>query len=354
MSASIENVERLLEDPNAIESRAISKTIHSPTSFEWLFVITGSIAFVLPILLWMGEQTLGSESPIYWYFWMGSLVSAPHVYATYVRLYRKIRDKSVSMWIGFPAYFGCVGVLFIALYAGFYVEALTAVNVWQSWHYLRQTYGVSCLYGNQTSFDEVDRRIRYWAYHLVFPWLIFGRWDMLHTIWNGQSSDAIIPVSFGPAVMYPLSLIAMAGFYLAIVGEVRLIANNKANYRPIGLFCFVTCMLVHWYGFMVPEHYQRGFFAVSIFHAVQYMALVWHFEHQTAKEKGNRIAIAVTPLVGFLVFWLMLYLVGYEFEQQFLPFLGSFWLDASTILFAAISAHHYSVDTFIWRRNVGK
>jgi hypothetical protein len=354
MSTSIESVERLLDHPHSAETRSMAKVAALPSPFEWMFVITGALAFVLPILFWVGEQTLGGEDPIHWYFWMGALVSAPHVYATYVRLHRKIQDNSVSWWIGFPAYFGWVAILCYALYLGYYVEAMTAVNVWQTWHYLRQTYGVGCLYGQQSTMDDLDRKIRYWSYHLVFPWLIFGRWDMLHTIWRGVSSDAIIPVNFGPAVLYPLSLIAMAGFYLAIVGEIRLLVNNKANYRPVGLICYVTCMAIHWYGFMVPSHYQRGFFAVSIFHAIQYMALVWHFEHQTARTRGNRMALAVSPLVGFLLFWLMLFLVGHEFEQHFLPYIGSWSVHLSTILFAAISAHHYSVDTFIWRRSVGR
>lgn len=354
MSTSIETVERLLDKPDSACVQSQSKQLYLPSAYEWMFVISGALAFALPILFWIGEQNLGSEESIRWYFWMGSLVSAPHVYATYFRLNRKIQDRSVSWWIGFPLYFSWVGLLVIALYLGYYVQALTVVNVWQSWHYLRQTYGVSCLYGQQANFDAIDRRIRYWAYHLVFPWLIIGRWDMLYTIWSGQSSDSIVPVNFGPVVMYPLSIIAAAGFYLAIVGEARLIAKNRGNYLPIGLVCYATCMAVHWYGFMVPSHYQRGFFAVSIFHAVQYMALVWHFEHQNAESRGNRLAISIPTVAGFIAFWAILYVIGYGFEQRFLPFLGHWWIDASTILLAAISAHHYSVDTFIWRRCVGK
>jgi hypothetical protein len=30
------------------------------------------------------------------------------------------------------------------------------------------------------------------------------------------------------------------------------------------------------------------------------------------------------------------------------------WLMASSILLAAISVHHYTVDSFLWRRSVGK
>lgn len=354
MSTSIETVEQLLDRPESASAQSHVRSIQAPSSFEWLFVLTGGLAFALPLLFWVGEQSLGQEELIHWYFWIGSIVSAPHVYATYVRLHRKIQDGSVAWWMGFPWYFAWAALLVVSLWAGFYVQVLTAINVWQSWHYLRQTYGVSCLYGQQTNMDNLDRRIRYWAYHFTFPWLIIGRWDMLYTIWNGKTSDAIIPVDFGVTVMYPLGLVALAGIYLAVVGEIRLIIKNKWNYRPIGLLCYAICIGIHWYGFLIPSHYQRGFFAVTIFHAIQYMALIWHFERQTAIESGNKIAISIPTLVGFMAFWGLLYLVGCGFEQQFLPFVSHWWADASTILLAAISAHHYSVDTFIWRRNVGK
>lgn len=131
------------------------------SGFEWCFVITGGMALFLPAILWLGESELQNETRIPWYFWASTIVSSPHVYSTYVRQCRKTREGKVNWLWGAPAYIACVLLLAAASAAGYFVETITAVNVWQSFHYLRQTYGVGCLYGRQDSFDDRDRKWRW-------------------------------------------------------------------------------------------------------------------------------------------------------------------------------------------------
>jgi hypothetical protein len=114
----------------------------APSAFEWFFVVSGGMALALPLVLWLGETGLSRSDTIRWYFWINALISSPHVYSTYVRLHRKTREGKVTWWLGFPTYFAIAGLLAVVSWQGFFIEAMTAVNVWQSYHYVRQVYGV--------------------------------------------------------------------------------------------------------------------------------------------------------------------------------------------------------------------
>jgi hypothetical protein len=351
MSSAIEQAEALLHHA---QEHAVPRTQAKalPTWFEWFFVITGGLVVFLPFILWIGEQELNQENLVHWYFWLSVIISSPHVYATYVRLQRKIDEKKVGFWLGFPLYAAIGGLLTLLHGNGYFVITITLVNVWQSFHYLRQTYGVSCLYGTQQVFDETDRSLRWWAYHLIFPYLIIGRWDTLYDAWGGRTYE-LMPVDFGPTAMRVLFVIAGLGVYTQIVSEIRLIIKNGKNYSPIGLICFLICIGVHYYGFMVLSHFQRGFETITFFHALQYLALVWVLERKQRAAAGNRWITMLPNLAGFALFWLALYLLGFGWEQYITTGLEKWWLLASTILLSSISVHHYIVDSFIWRRTIG-
>lgn len=352
MSVVVENAEHILHEAEHGRVKSSSRPLTWPTWFEWFFVIGGGLAIFLPLIFWIGEGELQQEQKMKWYFWASALISAPHVYSTYVRQYRKTREGKINVWLGIPAYIGVVFGLIAIHYAGFFVEIITAINVWQSYHYLRQTYGVGCLYGGQAQFDLNDRRLRWWSYHLCFPYLIIGRWDMLYEAWGGASYD-IIPVRFDDMLLNWLFLLLCGGIYIQVVAEAYALWRNGWKYRPTGLICFAVFLGVHYYGFTCISHYQRGFFAVTLFHAMQYLALVWVLERKHYVAKGFRWLELIPNLVGFTIFWFILYILGFGWEQKITMAMTQWWLLAPTILLAAVSVHHYTVDSFLWRRSVG-
>ncbi|MCA9058149.1 MAG: hypothetical protein KDA85_06600 [Planctomycetaceae bacterium] len=352
MSATIEQVESLLHEADTPAQSQATRSITVPGSFEWLFVITGGLAVFLPFILLVGEQELEREQHVHWYFWLSVLIGSPHVYSTYVRQHRKIREGHSSLWLGIPAYLAIALSLTLLHRGGVFVQTITLVNVWQSFHYLRQAYGVGCLYGGQQQFDATDRRLRWWAYHFTFPWLIIGRWDMLYDAWGGQSYE-LIPVDFDDSVMRFLGVIALIGVYTQVIAEIRLIRRNGRAYRPTGLICYAVCLGIHYYGFMIVTHFHRGFEAITFYHAMQYLALVWVLERRQRAAAGNRWIASIPNLAGFGIFWLTLYLLGFGWEQYLTTAIERWWIIASTILLSSISVHHYVVDSFLWRRSVG-
>jgi hypothetical protein len=326
------------------------------TTFEWLFIILGGMLFFLPPIMFLGESTLASQNPIAWNFWMTAAISAPHVNAAYVRLERKIVQGRLNAFFGIPLYLVFLALLGLAAWLGRYLEFMTAVNVWQSFHYVRQVYGISRVYAHENIETHLSRRLTYWAFHLAMPLFVLGRWSLLFDVWKGKASpsDVIIPVHMPDALMTCCFVLAIVGFGLGISAE--FIKSKQGVYNPVGLVNLLGYYFIHWFGFLSASCYWRGFFAVTIYHAVQYLGLVFLQEKKQRKNPPAFLCLwDKTPVVvTFLAFWLAIFLVGHTVLDFVLPSFNIYWLQWTAVFLGAQSAHHYAIDTFLWRAKVGK
>ncbi|MBX9695779.1 MAG: hypothetical protein K2Z81_25565, partial [Cyanobacteria bacterium] len=105
------------------------------------------------------------------------------------------------------------------------------------------------------------------------------------------------------------------------------------------------------------EYFQRGFFAVTIFHAVQYMALSWLLEDKTKNnDTATGRVLSSIPIkwhrFSFLVYWGIILALASAWVWLATE-TNIFWAQSSMILMMAVSAHHYAVDTRIWRKSAG-
>lgn len=325
------------------------------SSFEMMFVVLGGLPLFLPFILFLGESGLAQQQPIYWYFWVNAIVSMPHTCATYCRLDRKIREGKTSWWFGIPMYVGIVIALSLLTVGGYFLVTMTAVNVWQSYHYVRQVYGVSSLYAGDIKTNPADRSQFFWAYHLAMPLFILGRWDVLYTVWNGVPSDAIIPVRIPIVLIAACVLLAAFGFWRGIGLEVKRFKENQTQFDCTPLIALVTYYFIHYYGFLSVANFQRGFMTVTIFHAIQYIALVWLFEsrHRSKTQLSTTFYQKLPQLASFGLFWALLFVAGSIFQDHLLTMGNVFWLKFSTICLSAISVHHYAVDSVMWGRKSG-
>jgi hypothetical protein len=129
------------------------------------------------------------------------------------------------------------------------------------------------LYGSQANFDDMVRRLRWWSYHLCFPYLILSRWDTLYEAWQGASYN-IIPVQFDDMLMRWLMLMMFGGIYVQLVLECRFALSQslEVSSHRLDLFRHVS-----WACITMASRCCRisnaGFFAVTIFHSLQYLWL---------------------------------------------------------------------------------
>jgi hypothetical protein len=325
------------------------------TPFELQFILLGGMCFFLPIIMLAGEQVLWSTNPISWNFWMNAAISAPHVTSTYVRLQRKISEGKIHALLGFPLYAGIVALLGLCSLNGHFLEFMTAVNVWQSFHYVRQVYGVSRFYAAKNQESNLTRQLSYLSYHLAMPLFVLGRWSMLFDQWHGKPSDVIIPVHMPGMAMVIFFALAAIAFTLGIAAEIIKFSNQEV-YNPAGLINLLAYNFIHCFGFLSTAYYMRGFFAVTIYHAIQYLGLVFILEKSQRKNPPAFLGLwQKSPiLVSFLAFWFVLFSFGHILENNILVWFNSYWTQCTAILLGSLSAHHYAVDTFMWRAAVGK
>jgi hypothetical protein len=231
---------------------------------------------------------------------------------------------------------------------------MTAVNVVQSFHYVRQVYGVGRFYGRDPAERPFERRLVFWAYHLAMPLFVIGRWHTLWVVWSGRPSPYIIPMRFPDLVLAACWALAAAGMIAGIAAEVARYRRGRTAYRAVGAVNLLAFYAVHAYGFLSIAHYQRGFFVVTIFHAVQYLALVWVLERDHATGFRQRLAAPVSGHPAFVLFWGGLLLFVLSLENALLPLGDRWWPYLSGVVLSAVSAHHYTVDAVMWRTRAGR
>jgi len=137
--------------------------------------------------------------------------------------------------------------------------------------------------------------------------------------------------------------------------EALRIGRKDAPYTVLPLMTLITYYVVHYYGFLSIQWYQLGFFTVTVFHAIQYMGLGWMLEDRTKSDATlpGRLMTMVPSWASFWLFWLSLGTIAWVWENSIATSINSIWASAASCLLLAVSAHHYTVDTRIWRRAAG-
>ena len=322
--------------------------------FGVVFIILGGLPLYLPFLCYLGEAGLRANIPFDWAFWGNQIVSMPHVWATYARLSRKIGEGKVHFLFGAPAYLAVVALLLVASLNGYFLQAMTAVNVWQSFHYLRQVYGINRFFGRPVGETDWEKSLSFWAFHLAMPLFIIGRWNMLYVYWHGKPSDAIIPVGFPAPLLTALWILAGVGLCLGLYLEL-LKYRRLQPYDCSGLLILLVYFAIHWFGFLSIHYYFIGFITVTIFHAVQYLGIAWQFEEKqsTTDIFSAKVLKALPTLGSFAAFWLVVYLVGDFAQSALMPLGNSLYPKFALVCLSSVSAHHYLVDTVLWGRKAG-
>ncbi len=241
---------------------------------------------------------------------------------------------------------------------GKFLLLATAINVWQSFHYLRQVYGVGRFVSRDSGETDKERKLTFWAYHLAVPLFVLGRWDTIFIAWHGKPTDYIWPVDVPDPVMNVCWVLAGIGLSTGLFSEaMRFKRKGASSFSIVPLMNLLVYYILHYFGFLSVEYFQRGFFAVTAFHAIQYMAISWVLEDKKKSEETvtGQLLLSVPNVVkrySFVVFYLMLLLLAYLLDNVATR-INVFWLQGSAVLLLALSAHHYTVDTRIWRKAAG-
>jgi hypothetical protein len=280
-------------------------------------------------------------------FALGSLVHA-HLVAVLFRSHGNSDIFRLHRWR-----FTVVPVLLWVAIASVPVAAISAAAVatfWDVWHSGAQTFGFARIYDRNAGVPtHVARRLDFWANQILYAGPILGGATLMQHLEHLEDFRDV-GVAFMATV--PAQIEGVHGYLsrAVVVGGTGFIAyycwahwrlyRQGYHFSPLKLFLVASTGLcsVYTWGF---NSWGEAFFIMNLFHAVQYLALVWWSERgrlrarlRVAGSKANAataVAFAL-PVAG--------YGLGVQFVDSDMP-----WAWSMTIV---VSLMHFWYDGFVW------
>ncbi|NVB77662.1 MAG: hypothetical protein HOV81_04645 [Kofleriaceae bacterium] len=321
-------------------------------TYDWLFFLAPPmLALALGILvsdssLATDEWQLGMETDTLVGFFSGTMIHA-HLVAVVFRSHANPQIRGL-----YPIRFFVVPiVLWLAIVASPWVAVASTVvaTFWDVWHSGAQTFGFARIYErNHGTPPELGRRLDFWLQQLLYAGPILAGATLMDHFDSFSSfadvGDAVfssVPARVDGVHRYlTYGVLAVGSVLIAAYVIVYWRLARRGQWSPpwlkIWLVCSTGFVSIYTWGF---NSWGQAFLIMNLFHAVQYLALVWAME-------GKRIAalfgLGRVPRVALGVY--LGSCIAYGFGVQALSSdLTTLW--AITIV---VSLMHFWYDAFVW------
>ena len=321
------------------------------------------------VVLWF-HLGLGISGLILWWAWVLS-VDSPHLFATYWLTYLNQRFRGENrllligslIWIAFPVALAVLGSI-----TGFetpFKIYLLFVFLYGWWHILRQHYGFVVLY--QIKSGEkigVKSSVDFYFIHIsliiAFGSFLLQNYSVGNLIFSDNGGSLIN--RFG---LFGLNTALLSLWWVLVIGysinQIRKYFQGQSESPPkIAYLALITVF----YGvvYLVPEFAKNiSFLAIppiiTVFHNVQYHALVWHLGPGKFTEQpgglGKLIGRSFLTYAAAALVFTAIYRGGIFGVRGFLDFFEfgpmSFWRRFFVAVAFGIATHHYYLAQKIWR-----
>jgi hypothetical protein len=319
--------------------------------YDWIFFLAPPmLSLLLGILvsdttLANDERWLAGEHDTAIGFFIGATIHA-HLVAVFLRSHGNpdIRSR-------FPIRFFVVPViLWLAIIASPWVAIASTVAAtwWDVWHSGAQTFGFARIYErNSGTPPELGRRLDFWLNQLLYAGPILAGatlFDHLDDFGDFASlGDALF--SSVPARVEAhrawLTWTVLGAGTLFLVGYVLAYWRlSRRGWRPswikVWLLASTGAVSIYTWGF---NSWGQAFLIMNLFHAVQYLGLVWAIE---GKRFAGLVRLPHRPRLATLLF--VAVVAAYGLGVQVLD-VGLTALWAVTIV---VSLMHFWYDAFVW------
>jgi hypothetical protein len=322
--------------------------------FDWaFFLLPPSAALILGIAI---SGTAFSEAPIVFLghettaatLMIGAIIHA-HLVAVFFRSH-----GNPTIFRSFPLRFVLVPlVVWWAIGASLWAAAAATVlaTFWDVWHSGLQTFGLARIYErNHGNAPDLARRLDLWLNHLLYAGPILAGATMLDHFRDFGAFESVGATWFTsiPAFMEGnqrywtwgvlIAGTAYVGYYLFAHWRLYRQGHRFSRQKVFLLATTGLCSIYTW-GF---NSWGEAFFIMNLFHAVQYLALIWATEHPRMM-RWLRVERAPSGFaVTALLFLGMVFAYG-VWAELLDSDVNSLW--AITI---AVSLMHFWYDGFIW------
>ena len=319
--------------------------------YDWVFFLGAPmLALVLGVVVsdtWLSteEWRLGGESDTLVGFFIGTVIHA-HLVAVVFRSHANPAIRKL-----YPIRFFVVPV---ALYAAIVVSPWFAVlasvvsTFWDVWHSGAQTFGFARIYErNHGTPPELGRRLDFWLNQLLYAGPILAGATLMDHVEAFDDFEAVGDALFASVPAHVEGIRGQLTWAVLAVGVAFLAAYvmiywrlAQRGYRPpwlklwlVGSTGFVS---IYTWGF---NTWGEAFLIMNLFHAVQYLALVWAMEK---KRIAALFLLSRWPSLALVAFLGSVLAYGLAVQT----------MDASMTTLWAItivcSLMHFWYDAFVW------
>ena len=273
------------------------------------------------------------------------LCNSAHFAASTVRLYAK--PGSLAAWpfltCGLPL--AALGVLTLGIAGGDWLapQLQALAFTWSPYHYAAQTFGLATMYCHRSGFAlrGSDRRLLQAACLLPFGYAFAGG-QGIGLEWF-VPADWLAAPGIAPARAAGVALLGFATLAAPVVLFLRL-HDAARGWPPRIVACLILSNGLWW----VIFPFLHAFAWATIFHAVQYLALVMIFHVRDQRAVGKRGSSAGLVLRFYAACLLLAYVLFHLVPRGYAA-AGFAYSQSVLMTVAVINLHHFIVDRYIWR-----
>jgi len=334
--------------PSPVAGRGESPWMISPLVDLALFVgVT-----ILTVIPWIVSDVLRYPG---WYVMIGvAFVNGPHLISTWTRVYlaRGERFKRPLHYWVIPAAVAAFGIVNELRGGSGLAWVRTTIFYWASWHFVAQSWGILRIYQRKhrvvgTLDAKLERVLLFGpAFFCMLRRLHTGPW----TLFQVEVFHVVPPASIVNAFGALLVLVAL--FYVAR----RLVGARR---RPWFEAVRPTYLFFNFVGFAMPflviQDGTSAFAAAALWHAAQYMAIVWLYNRRRyaggvdpaaravswASQPGRAPAYIALLAAGAAGVYSLAFLIA---SVAKIPF-----QDLALVFWTGLTLAHYYVDGVIWK-----
>ena len=321
-------------------------------TYDWLWFLSAPmLALALGVLVsgnpFLHEKRwLGSEDDNLVGFFIGTITHA-HLVAVFFRSHGNASIRQL-----YPIRFFIVPVvLWAAIWISPWIAVASSVvaTFWDVWHSGAQTFGFARIYErNNGTPAELGRRLDFWLQQLLYAGPILAGATLMDHVDSfdnfkgiGDTFFSAVPAKVeGIAQYLTYGMLAVGAALIAAYVIVYWQLAKRGDWKPpwlklwlVGSTGFVS---IYTWGF---NTWGQAFLIMNLFHAVQYLALVWAME---GKRISALFGLARRPAAALALF--LGSVVAYGVAVQAI----SSDLTALWALTMVVSLMHFWYDAFVW------
>jgi len=328
----------------------VKRYIVSPV-YDWLFFLLPPVASLLVGIAVSGtflasdEWSLAGESDTLAGFAIGAITHA-HLVAVAFRSHGNPAIRRL-----YPIRFIVVPIaLFFAIVLSPWIAAAATVvaTFWDVWHSGAQTFGFGRIYErNNGTAPEVGRRLDFWLNQLLYAGPILAGVTLADHIETfdsfkdvGSAVFTSVPARVEGAHWYIAYVVLAAGTAFIVFYVLSYWQLARQGYRPawqkIWLTSSTALVSIYTWGF---NSWGQAFLIMNLFHAVQYLALVWAMEGKRIAAGFGLVRRPGVALVAYLGS-VAAYGIGVQAVSADLTVLWAITM--------VVSLMHFWYDAFVW------